>query len=63
MSHDECRLIRLPQVLERVGLSRSAIYAMIKAGEFPKPIKLTARAAAWVEADVSARIRRRIKLQ
>src|SRR5690606_26493267 len=30
MSHDECRLIRLPQVLERVGLSRSAIYAMIK---------------------------------
>ena len=31
------KLIRLPVVLDRVGLKRSAIYKRIKANAFPKP--------------------------
>ncbi len=40
-------LLRLPEVRARTGLSRSAIYALIARGEFPRPVALTARAVAW----------------
>ncbi|NII09672.1 AlpA family phage regulatory protein [Oleiagrimonas sp. C23AA] len=34
------RLIRVPEVLSRVGVSRSTLYAMIQRGEFPAGRKL-----------------------
>src|SRR3546814_17314266 len=40
-------LERLPQVMARVGLSRSEIYRRIAAGDFPQPVKLGERASAW----------------
>ncbi len=40
-------LLRLPQVIERVGLRRSSIYACVSAGTFPPPIKISLRAVAW----------------
>lgn len=39
-------LLRMPQVLDRVGLKKTVVYAMIKAGTFPKQIKLGS-ASAW----------------
>lgn len=63
MSQSNDRFIRLPEVLTRVGLSRSAVYAMIKEGSFPAPIKLTARAAGWIEKDIVAWVRRKTKRQ
>lgn len=39
--------LRMSQLLKIVPLSRSHIYALIKAGEFPKPFKLSIRASAW----------------
>jgi prophage regulatory protein len=45
-------VLRLPQVIERCGFSRSAIYKAIAAGTFPRPIRLGLRAVAWVESDV-----------
>lgn len=48
------RIIRLPQVEQKVGLKRSAIYKLIKAGEFPMQIKLGAHASGWMEADIDA---------
>ncbi|MGB1561609.1 MAG: helix-turn-helix transcriptional regulator [Sinimarinibacterium flocculans] len=47
------RLIRLPEVLARVGLRKTKVYALIAAGEFPKPVKL-GRDSLWVESEVSA---------
>ena len=41
------RLLRLPEVIERTGLSRSSLYQRINQGTFPKPIKLGKRASAW----------------
>jgi len=46
------QLIRLRNVLERTGLGRSSIYALVKNGEFPQPVHLTARAVAWVADEV-----------
>lgn len=40
-------LMRLPQVIEFTGLPRSTIYARIKEGTFPPPVKLSARSVAW----------------
>jgi prophage regulatory protein len=45
------KIIRLPAVLERVGLKRTAVYDRIKGGEFPKPIKL-GRVSGWVESEI-----------
>jgi prophage regulatory protein len=54
-------IIRLPQVKQRTGLSRSTIYALIKAGQFKAPIALGARAVGWLESDVSDFIDSRVK--
>ena len=44
--------IRIRQVTERTGLSRSTIYALAKSGQFPSPIKIGQRASAWLASDV-----------
>ena len=46
------KFLRLIQVRETTGLSRTTIYRKIATHEFPRPIRLGARAVAWVEADV-----------
>ena len=53
------RLLRLPAVLERTGLGRSALYALMKAGTFPRPLRIGARAVAWLEDEVDEWIRKR----
>lgn len=53
-------IIRLPQVKQRLGLSRSTIYALIKDGKFSGPISLGSRAVGWLESDVSKFIETRI---
>lgn len=54
------QLIRLPQVRERVGLSRSEIYRRVALKEFPAPVSLGARAVAWDAAAVDQWIKQRI---
>lgn len=39
-------LLPLETVTDRVGFKRSKIYAMVQAGEFPKPIKIGS-ASRW----------------
>jgi prophage regulatory protein len=47
-------LLRLPQVVERVGLKRTAIYDLVKRGAFPQPLKLGRRCVAWPSDAVDA---------
>lgn len=47
------RILRLPTVKARTGLSRSTIYLRIAEGRFPKPISLGDRAVGWIEAEVN----------
>lgn len=46
------RMLRLPEVMKRVGLSRSSLYAMAQAGTFPKQRRLTPKSVAWLEDEV-----------
>ncbi|HEY1089863.1 MAG TPA: AlpA family phage regulatory protein [Burkholderiaceae bacterium] len=46
-------LIRLPQVCERTGMGRTAIYKLIKSLAFPKPVKVGS-ASLWIDSEVSA---------
>jgi len=46
------KFIKLPEVLEITTLSRASIYRLIGDGTFPKQVKLSVRACAWVEQDV-----------
>jgi prophage regulatory protein len=46
------RLLKLPEVLNRTGLTRSALYQRICKGEFPKPVKIGTRAVVWIEDEV-----------
>jgi prophage regulatory protein len=48
------RILRRPQVLARVGLSRSTLYLRISRGEFPLQVSLGPRAVGWIEAEVDA---------
>ena len=45
------RLLRLPQVLERVGVSKSTWWKGIRDGIFPRQVKITIRTSAWSEID------------
>lgn len=48
-------ILRRRQVEKRVGLTRSPLYARIKDGTFPKPIRLgNGRAVGWIEAEIDA---------
>lgn len=55
------RLIRIAEVMNRTALNRSTLYELIKANEFPKPIKLTTTAVAWQESSVNNWIQSRIE--
>lgn len=48
-------ILRRRQVEKRVGLTRSPLYARIKNGTFPKPIRLgNGRAVGWIESEIDA---------
>jgi prophage regulatory protein len=55
------RILRLPIVLERTGLSRSTVYLLAGAGSFPRQISLGARSVGWIEQEVEEWIARRIE--
>lgn len=48
------RLLRLPDVLARIPISRSRWYAGVKSGEYPAPIKISANISAWRSEDIDA---------
>ena len=54
------QILRLPDVIERVKLSRSSIYGLVAKGSFPPPIKLGERAIGWPDSVISDWIDSRI---
>ena len=47
-------LLRLPQVLALIPVSRSAWWAGCKSGRYPKPVKLGPRTTARRATDIAA---------
>ncbi len=56
-------LLRLPQVVARVNLSKSSIYEMLGQNPpaFPRPLKLSRRAVCWPSSWIDTWIADRIK--
>ncbi len=52
-------LDRLPAVQARINASKTSIYAWVRSGDFPQPVKLGPRAVAWRRSDVDAWINSR----
>ena len=48
--------LRLKQVLQFIPVGKTAWYAGIKEGRFPKPIQLSARTAVYRAQDIAALI-------
>ena len=46
------KILRLPNVLDRTGLSRSTVYQRVTEGRFPGPVSPGARAGGWIETEV-----------
>ena len=60
--HRPAKLLRLPEVIERCALGKTAIYARIRATPrtFPAPVPLGGGCVAWVEAEIEAWIAARV---
>ena len=56
------RILRLPEVISRVGLKRASIYLHMNKGSFPKPINLGPRAVGWLEGDIDGWVAARIEV-
>ncbi len=56
----EIRLIRLAEVLNKTGLSKSHLYRLMKEGDFPSSTGLGLRARAWSELEVNQWIEQKL---
>lgn len=54
--HD--RLLRLPDVLRLIPVSKSTWWAGVKTGRFPAPVKLGPRTTCWRLSDIENLIKR-----
>jgi len=55
------RIVRLPEVKQLVGLSRSELYRRMALNEFPKSISLGKRSVGWIESEINEWISEIIK--
>jgi prophage regulatory protein len=49
---DEVSFLRLPKLKSMTGLSKSSLYALIRAKSFPSPVQFGPRTVAWVRSEV-----------
>jgi prophage regulatory protein len=57
------QILRRPEVSRRTGLGRSALYAAIQDGRFPRPVKLGPRASGWLSSEIDAWIDDRVQVR
>lgn len=56
------KIIRMKDVIGFTGLSRSAIYQKIACNQFPKQVKLGARAVGWLLDEVNGWVEHQVKV-
>ena len=56
------KFLRISDLKEKVGLSRSQIYKLIADGDFPKQDKLGERISVWSESEIEEWMRRKVHL-
>lgn len=53
------KVIRKPEVLTLLGISKSSLHNRIHAGELPEPFSLGGRSVGWYESEIITIIRAR----
>jgi prophage regulatory protein len=61
-NNNEIKFYRLSQLKQQLSVSRSSIWAWVKEGSFPKPIKLGKNCTAWNADDIHAWVEERTSL-
>ena len=49
------RILRIPEVVEITGLSRTTIWRRVRSGDFPAPVRLgslATRSVGWRESEI-----------
>ncbi|MGO9038671.1 MAG: helix-turn-helix transcriptional regulator [Steroidobacteraceae bacterium] len=59
-SHRAIQILRLPAVCRATGLGRSMVYQLEAMSQFPRRVKIGARAVGWIEAEVQLWLAERI---
>lgn len=54
------RFMRLDAVEQETGLKKSTIYAAMRAGTFPQPVRLSLRCVAWRDSEIQRWMSQRI---
>lgn len=54
-------IMRLSEVMRKTGLSRSTVYNLVAAKEFPRQINLSQRSVGWLASEVTAWLNQRIQ--
>jgi prophage regulatory protein len=57
----QIKILRLPEVMDRVGICRALIYRRMISGTFPKQIALGPRAVGWLEHEIDAWLMARVQ--
>lgn len=57
----EHRILRRAEVEQKTGFKRAHIYSLMKAGKFPKPLRLGVRAVGWDSVEIDQWIADRLK--
>lgn len=55
------RILREPAVLEKIGVKKTKLYAMIAAREFPASFTISGTAKGWLESSVDDWIAERVR--
>ena len=48
------RLLRLPELVRTIGVSRATIYRYVDSGRLPPPVRLSTRCVAWRASEIAA---------
>ena len=48
------RLLTRHEVESRCGIARTTVYRLMRAGQFPEPIRVGQRAVRWSESEIEA---------
>ena len=52
MPAQENRILRLPEVMQLIGLSKATIYRRYRDGPFPEPVRLGPQSTGWWRAEI-----------
>ena len=61
MSSSAIRILRMPEVINRIGWCRASIYLHMRKGTFPKQITLGPRTVGWLESEIDTWLMARVK--